>query len=343
MKNPFSGKKAPGVFNISLDFELHWGCFETMKVMDDKTRQYFINTRQAIPEMLRLFRQFDLHVTWAAVGMLYRKNATEWNNHQPSLIPTFTNPEVSAYEWVKKNGFASEEDPFHFAPHLIDLIQSTPHQEIGTHTYAHYFCLEQGQTKEQFRADLQLAVEVAAAKNIRLHSLVFPRNQYNAEYLEVCTELGIQTVRTNPDIWYWSYSDKAGSFMKRFFRAGDAYIKWQPIKMVSLSDIDPAKVPLELPASRLYRPWRPEWPVLNKWKMSRIRNEMTEAAQKGGYYHIWWHPHNFGNYPQQCLHELEEIGAHYQSLKKQYGFESLTMKETTDMILQQHKQKDTNA
>lgn len=339
MKNPASGVQQPGIFNISLDFELHWGCFETMKVIDEPTEQYFFNTRKAIPEMLRIFQQFELHVTWATVGMLYRENATEWKNNLPPLIPSFANPEVSAYEWVKKNGFLEEEDPFHFAPRLVDLVNSTPHQEIGTHTYAHYFCLEKGQTKEEFRADLEMAVKVAATKGIRLHSLVFPRNQYNSAYLEICTELGIQIVRTNPDIWYWSYSDKAGSFLKRFFRAGDAYLKLQPIKMVRLSDIDASKTPLELPASRLYRPWRPEWPIQNKWKMKRIKNEMTEAAKKGGYYHIWWHPHNFGRYPQQCLNELREIGEHFQQLKAAYGFESLTMKETADRILQQSQSK----
>lgn len=333
MNNPLSSNLQPGIFNISLDFELHWGCFETMKVMDDKTKRYFLNTRKAIPKMLQLFEQYGLHVTWAAVGMLYRKNATEWKNGMPQLIPTFQNPEVSAYEWVNRNGFLEEEDLFHFAPSIIDLILSTPHQEVGTHTYAHYFCLEKGQTQEQFKADLQMAVSVAASKGIKLHSLVFPRNQYNAEYLEVCTELGIRTVRTNPAIWYWSYSDNAGSFIKRFFRAGDAYLKLQPIKMVKWGNIDARKIPLELPASRLYRPWRPEWPMLNKWKMQRIKNEMTKAAQQSGYYHIWWHPHNFGNYPQQCLLELEQIGQHYQYLKKEFGFESLTMKETTEKIL----------
>ena len=43
-----------GVFVISLDFELHWGCFDTMRVFDDSVEQYFLNTRKAIPEMLSI-------------------------------------------------------------------------------------------------------------------------------------------------------------------------------------------------------------------------------------------------------------------------------------------------
>ncbi len=320
--------------NISLDFELHWGCFETMKEMNDTYRKYFTNTRRAIPEMLKIFASHELHVTWAAVGMLYRKNRQEWEQNMPELIPSFKNPEISAYEWVKKNGFESDEDPYHFAPHLVDLIQSTPHQEIGTHTYAHYFCLEEGQTKDQFRADIKMAVELAKQKGNSIRSLVFPRNQYNADYLSVCSEMGITAVRTNPDIWYWSYSNEAGGFMKRFFRAGDAYIKMQPIQPVFLKDIDTSKMPLELPASRLYRPWRPKYAIENKLKLKRILGEMTKAAQMGAYYHIWWHPHNFGYYPDQCLEELEKIAQHFTQLHKQYGFETLTMEETTQRLLQ---------
>lgn len=326
--------KNPGVFVVSLDFELHWGCFETKRVLDIPTQQYFLNTRKAIPEMLSIFAANDIHVTWAIVGMLYRKNATEWEQHQPKLLPTINNPHASAYEWIKANGFYSEEDPFHFAPELVELIQKTPHQEIGTHTYAHYFCLEEGQTKEQFREDIRMACDLAKEKGIVIRSLVFPRNQFNEEYLSICTEFGINAVRTNPDIWYWSYSDNAGGFMKRFFRAGDAYLKFQPIKRQYLKDIDTSRRPLLLPASRLYRSWRPHYPIENKLKLKRILNEMTKAAQKGAYYHIWWHPHNFGNYPQECLDELSKIVQHFKYLEKKYGFETLNMNELTQKLIQ---------
>lgn len=67
--------------------------------------------------------------------------------------------------------------------------------------------------------------------------------------------------------------------------------------------------------------------------MKRILTEMTEAAKKKAYYHLWWHPHNFGNNPRECLAELEQIVQHFISLKKTYGFRSMTMKETTDLLL----------
>ena len=322
----------PGVFCISLDFELHWGCFENM-LMDEKAQRYFNNTRDIIPKKLELFAGQDIHVTWAAVGMLFRHNRKEWEDGKPAVLPTFNNPAVSAYEWINRHGFMGEEDPYHFAPTLVDKIKSTPNQEIGTHTYAHYFCLEPGQTKEQFRYDLEMACRVAAEKGISLRSLVFPRNQFNQEYLSVCRDLGITSVRSSPDIWYWAPAT-GSSFMKKLFRAGDAYLKFQPIKMVSLEDINISNgLPLQLPATRLYRPWKPGQPVQNTLKMRRILNEMTEAARKNAYYHIWWHPHNFGNNPKECFSELEQIVAHFNKLRSQYGFMSLTMNEITEKLL----------
>lgn len=301
--------------------------------MDEPTTRYFLNTRVAVPRMLEIFRRGDMHVTWAIVGMLYRRNVAEWAAGHPALIPTFSNPHASAYEWIRVNGFSGEEDPCHFAPDLVELVYRTPHQEVGTHTYAHYFCLEEGQTKEQFQEDIRLAVAQAAEKGRIIRSLVFPRNQFKEEYLSVCREFGITSVRTNPDIWYWSYSHNAGSFMKRFFRAGDAYLGFQPIRMQFVSDISTAELPLHLPASRLYRPWKPGQPIQNRLKMRRILHEMTRAARRGAYYHIWWHPENFGRQPEECLRELQCIVDHYHELKHRYGFRNLTMGELTDELL----------
>ena len=49
--------KMNGIFTISLDFELHWGGFEKWPI--EEYRQYFLNTRKVIPEMLKLFGQYE--------------------------------------------------------------------------------------------------------------------------------------------------------------------------------------------------------------------------------------------------------------------------------------------
>jgi hypothetical protein len=69
-------------------------------------------------------------------------------------------------------------------PIILDIAWRTDHgmcpgQEIGTHTFSHYYCLEPGQQPEQFEDDLKAAIAVSKAKGIDTKSIVFPRNQYS--------------------------------------------------------------------------------------------------------------------------------------------------------------------
>jgi hypothetical protein len=59
---------------------------------------------------------------------------------------------------------------------------------------------------------------------------------------------------------------------------------------------------------------------------------MTYAAMHKKYYHIWWHPENFGNHPKECLQELKAIVLHYLKLQRKYGFKSVTMNEFGEFI-----------
>lgn len=237
------------IFTISLDFELHWGGFEKWPLAisfgeqknsikeqkklsgylshqrDDYTN-YFLNTRQVIPEMLKLFEHHEVHATWATVGMLFHPNRTSMEQFSPSLRPQYANKHLSAYEYIAAQGIGSDEldDPFHYASSLIRRICDTPFQELGSHTFAHYYCNEAGQTPEQFRADLRAAKKSADLFNISLRSLVFPRNQFNDEVLRICFEEGIVAVRTNPLDWFWKIdSTENESPWKRLNRGLDAY------------------------------------------------------------------------------------------------------------------------
>ena len=60
---------------------------------------------------------------------------------------------------------------------------------------------------------------------------------------------------------------------------------------------------------------------------------MEEAARAGEVYHLWWHPHNFGNFPLENMEGLNRILNHYQYLKNKYGMESCTMSELTEKLV----------
>ncbi len=334
-----------GIFTISLDFELHWGGFEKwgllvaggrLPVSDGQLgnfNEYFLNTRKVIPEMLELFRQCEVHVTWATVGMLFHESKAALLANAPAQKPSYVEKDLSAYHYIDNVGIGDNEecDPFHFAPTLIRQILATPHQEIGTHTFAHYYCNEAGQRVEQFREDLRAAQRVAKEYGITLRSLVFPRNQFNDEYLKVCFEEGITSVRSNPLDWFWHIESTQGeSAWKRLNRGLDAYF---PVGRKNTYPLITIKLrqgyPICIPASRLLRPYRPKEFLLNDLKIQRIKSEMTSAAQHGEVYHLWWHPHNFGRYPVQSMQGLNQIVAHYKMLNQKYGMESSSMGELT--------------
>lgn len=324
-----------GAFVISLDFELHWGGFEKWPI--EKYQRYFSNTRALIPGMLKLFETYGVHVTWATVGMLFHETKNSLINGFPDQKPGYQQRELSAYEYIEKSGIGDNEqaDPFHFAASLVRQIIATPHQELASHTFAHYYCNEPGQTLEQFRQDLRAAQRSAALYGRKLRSLVFPRNQFNEEYLRVCFEEGFTSVRDNPRDWFWNIrSTQSESLWKRLNRGADAYLPVGKRNTYRLDTIESVNgLPLCIPASRLLRPYRPSEFFLNDLKIRRIKSEMERAAINGEVYHLWWHPHNFGNYPMESLKGLDKILKHFVRCREHHGMESLSMAELAERVV----------
>lgn len=316
-----------GYLVISLDFELVWGVFD---VVDHQQRvSYFENTRRVIPSILEEFSRHDIHATWAVVGMLFNRNWEEWKRNQPNVLPQYVNTKLSPYKFGYSIISDDTEDMV-FAPDLIKKIKETAGQEIGTHTYSHYYCLEQGQDEKQFKADLQQAIMVAYKMDIKLTSLVFPRNQLKEGYLKICADLGIQNIRSNPNSWYWE-DTLSEAFLTKLARSGDAYIPFGK-KSYSLNEIGKQEgLPVEQKASRFLRPVEGN-NILRRLKIERIKREMEQAAKKNKVYHLWWHPHNFGEQPDESINDLKEIFNYFDECRKKYNFKSLNMQELYEVL-----------
>src|SRR5262249_17030386 len=136
-------------------FELYWGVRDVVPLAG--YRDNLLGVRQAVPALLRLFDEFQIHVTWATVGFLFFDNKRELEQAlpPPELRPRYVNAALSPYEHLARIGADETEDPYHFGARLIEEIRGFPHQEIGTHTFSHYYCLEPGQDVAAFAADLQ--------------------------------------------------------------------------------------------------------------------------------------------------------------------------------------------
>lgn len=308
-------------FIISLDFELHWGRFDKADPLGTKT--YYRNTQKTIPKILSLFEKYKIEATWAAVGMLLAKNKREWKEYSPKLRPSYENQNLSAYDWYTNRRIYKKSL---FAPELVTKILETPGQELGSHTFAHYYTMEPGQTVEQFQADLVAAKRIAFGKfNTIPKALVFPRNQCNSSYLAVCRQEGFEVVRSNPTNWFWQNTHQE-TLVKKIFRTADTLLPAGSRTSYPVSELKVKQgLPLEIPSSRLLRSSYTKNTWVNKLRIGRIKMEMSLAAKKGEVYHLWWHPHNFGENPKQNLADLREILSHFQKLQQTYGMLSKNM------------------
>ena len=188
---PVSGQpQAPGTFIISLDFELHWGIRDVKTVA--QYRENLLGVRRAVPAMLATFAEYDVHATWATVGFLFFSRRNELLRALPAERPKYDDARLSPYTEMEAVGQDENEDPFHFGRSLLEQIRSSPSQEIGTHTFSHYYCLEPTQSIAAFQADLRAALAAAADFGVVLKSIVFPRNQYDEGHLRICGEMGLR-------------------------------------------------------------------------------------------------------------------------------------------------------
>lgn len=310
-----------GIFTISLDFELYWGMLDVMAINDYKNN--LDGVEKAVIGILDVFKKYDISATWATVGFLFASNLTELRKFYPAKQPGYINQKLSPYHYINTiNGLVQ---PYHFAPDLIELIKSKKLQEIASHTFSHYYCLENGQTIDEFRADIQSAVAIANTKNTELKSIVFPRNQWAKEYLSVLSEFGISCFRGNEHSWlYKPVGKKDSSLLRRLVRFIDVYLNISGFNCYDLKDLSTSK-PHNIPSSRLLRPVRRRLAVLESLRINRIKHAVKYAAEHNKLFHLWWHPHNFGVNTQENLAFLEEILIYFKEMNKLYGMQSMNM------------------
>jgi hypothetical protein len=312
-----------GIFTVSLDFELYWGVRDKTDL--DSYKATLLGERNVIPCLLDLFAEADVHATWATVGFLFFDEKDELLAHLPPLRPGYRDRNLSPYDHVMRIGPNEQKDPFHYARSLICRILQFPGQEIGTHTFSHYYCLEEGQIVNEFRADLRAAYGAAERLGIDLKSLVFPRNQWRPDYLPACAEAGVRVVRGPRQAWMYRPKSGTDNAVKRAFRLADTY--------VSLSGHNSQR-PLwcedglvNVPSSRFLRPFSPRLASLTTLLLRRIRRSMKHTAKNGLVYHLWWHPHNFGIHQEQNLHVLKNVLDYFGQLSQEYGMVSRSMGE----------------
>jgi len=321
---PSDGRGRAGGLVISLDFELHWGVWEFPL---EPRRAALLGARRAVPRLLDLFEEFEVAATWATVGMLFAETREEMRKFFPSERPTYTDTRLNPYE--QEIGQGEEEDPLHFAPSLIRSIRARPRQEIGSHTFSHYYCHEPGQKLSQFRADLKSAVAIAEARGVAIRSIVLPRNQVRPDYVAVLPEFGIRAYRGVQPGYMWRPGPFAQqrSLIKRLSRLLDAHVNLSGSGVFDWPNTETPRTPCDVPASRYFRCYdaAPGW--TRQLHVARATAALRKAAHRGQLFHLWCHPEDFGAHPREGLAALRQVLEAFRDERQNRGMRSVTMSE----------------
>lgn len=311
---------------VSLDYELFWGMQDGWELSEYEAN--ILGGRKAIPQMLELFQKHGVHATWATVGFLFGENVEELRRFFPEKLPTYENATLSAYSCFGSIGANEEESPCYYGSSLVEQIAAIPGQEIGSHTFSHYYCREAGQTTEQFQADMEAAKAIAADKGFDLWSVVLPRNQCEPEYAKVLADMGFSCYRDEENDWI--HEKVKFRPLMRILRLLDVYF---PLTGQGgyIPQIENGIV--NLVGSRMYKPYFRPLSFMEGLKIRRIKKQMHHAAKNGLTFHLWWHPHNVGVRTDFHMKQLEEIFSYYDELKEKYGMRSLNMGEAAQEVL----------
>ena len=284
--------------------------------------------RQAIPRVLEVFEQYGLHATWATVGLVLYDQLADALRDAPRALPGYTDGSLQNDKRLALHvGRDEESDPYHFGRSLVQQIRAVPHQEIGTHTFSHYYCIEPGQDVAAFRADLEAAIRAAAALDLPVKSIVFPRHQIATEYLLVCQELGVTVYRGNVPLWPYRARAKGDqTLLLRLIRAADTYANATGRHTYPAAEIVEQRM-ANVRASHYLRPYSRSLRIFEPFKLSRICSAMRYAAKNGHVYHLWMHPEDFGAYTRENIGTLRRVAECFVELRDKFGMASYNMEE----------------
>ena len=159
---------------------------------------------------------------------------------------------------------------------------------------------------------------------VKPKSYIFCRNQFEDFHLNVLSNNGFKTFRGNEK---GRIFDSKANKLFRGIRLLDTYLN---LSGDNFSELSSKSNLVNVPSSRFFRPVQTNF--LEKLKVRRIIKSMSQAAKNNQGFHLWWHPHNFGNNLNLSIISLIEILDHFRILNEKYGMESLTMYEASNLL-----------
>lgn len=309
-----------GTFIISLDFELLWGLSGWKQNQIEVYRSHVEGSRLALKRILEVLERHDMKCTIAFVGGMGFYSTDELNAVAPKLQPHYSTSLFSSYESLIPNIDKLYPNNLFFCKDIITELAKNTNVELASHTFSHYYCLEEGQSSKEFVADIRTAVNEAKNSGISFKTIIFPRNQVSIDYLNICSEYGFTHYRGNMETFLYRSEHTPKKFsLRRVLRLLDAYVNLSGYNTYMYPKKDGKLI--NVPGSRFFRPFSSKLALLEPLKVKRVLDSIEYAAKHSQIYHLWWHPHNFGLHTEENINQLEKICECYQTMHKRYGME----------------------
>lgn len=316
---------------MSLDFELAWG-MRDRGPLSVRQRRDLEESRLLALDLARELSGRSVRATWATVGFLFASTRDELESYSPVTRPDYVRSELDPY--AEPVGKDEDDDPLHLAGSVVRQIAALDGQEIGSHTFSHYYCLEPGQDDAAFRADLAAARAIAAGCGLEVSSLVLPRNQWNPDYAPAVGQSGFTCYRGPQPSWGHRPAPAAGarSLLRRGARLADTYLGPFPTPTTGWDEVEQGSGVCNVPASAFLRPYSPGRRMLEPLRLARLRAGMRHAARSGRIFHLWWHPHNFMVDPRENFDVLSRVLDEFAHLSETEGMCSLSMADVARLV-----------
>jgi len=312
-----------GGFIVSLDFELMWGMAGHDREYLQKYSDNIRHAPEALLEIIKICSRYGVKLTVAHVGAMTQSHPSELRGITPPIQPTYYNSAFYSGNIIHIMPELAKEPELFCCPTTLKELLKKLNVELASHTYSHYYCLEDGQTIEQFENDI---IQVRKHSLSDYSTIIFPRNQVSEDYLNICAKHGFTHYRgIVEDFIHRPSKTKSHFSLKGVLRLLDSYVPITGDKTFKeIKEIGGMK---NVPGSMFLRPYNRNLKWLESLKVSRIKRSMKKAAQKGEFFHLWWHPHNFGNNMAENITQLSEICEFYSKLHDKYEFHSYFISE----------------
>jgi len=313
-----------GVFIVSVDTELGWGCTSLRDLVRYIPR--LKQTRSAISAILEMCERYQVSFTWALVGALLLNHD---NTHQKrKIIPAHI-------PWAVNHHSGNHEVPLDdtylwYGRDIVDTIRNCrAAQEIGCHSFFHISYNEKNCSVGAAASDLEHCRMAFEALGLAYTTFVFPFNKVG--HLTLLPPHGFICYR-GAELNTQSRPNFLTPFLRTFrllYRLFAGPSAFRPtMKCRELVNIQ-ASMLFRVPEIKSLKVWR----IILNLQVRSAKQGLLKAARTGKVFHLWFHPYQFGHRTTQMLEALDEILALAFRLRSGNKLEVLTMGQLAQRII----------